>query len=251
MITNFLSVRTVETVVHLLTVSVVGASILFGQVSSTLPDLNSWELQSHAKLPPYNQPGEKLDDALARGRIGASVQGTAWRGMDFVISDEAPAGFTLPMLLKYYQNLVCQSDSIIVGQVKDLSTHISANGTSVYTDYVLSVGSVLKDIRAQALRPLSQIVFTRQGGAITLANGPVRFIFQEYPDLEPGKEYVLFLRALSGSGAYQALDSFSTLVVTGNAWVVARKSLAGVSLPEFSLGAMDRTISSWARSCKQ
>jgi hypothetical protein len=53
------------------------------------------------------------------------------------------------------------------------------------------------------------------------------------------------------SSAYEALDPNSTLVATGNNWVIARKLFSALTVPEFTRGVLEASIANWLTSCKQ
>jgi hypothetical protein len=93
------------------------------------------------------------------------------------------------------------------------------------------------------------IVITRPGGSLLLDNGPVNFEMQSFPPLQTGVTYLQFLRFLPESSAYQAIDSFSTLVANRNNWVIARKEFSSMVLPGFAQSALLSTINNWLQTC--
>jgi hypothetical protein len=235
----------------------IGAAIvnvaLFAQTTgpSTGVDLAAPMLKLNAQRPQHNPPGTPLAESLANGRAIAASKGFPWKGMRFIAKEGllmlSPGAFNI---LQLYQKQACQADAIVVGQTNLWAYHLSAFGTAVYGDYDFVIDTLLKDNRTSSIRSKPAIVVTRPGGSLSLADGPVTHVFEEFPRLQSGTTYLLFLRYIPGSSAYEALDSSSTLVATGNNWVIARKAFSGLAIPEFRRGALEASISNWLTSCK-
>jgi len=215
-------------------------------------DLAAPMLKSNAYRPRHNPPGTTLTESLVHGRALAASKGLPWTGMRFIQNAGLPAlspgGFSISQL---YQKQACQADAIVVGHTILWAYHLSAFGTSVYGDYEFVIDSLLKDNLTSSIRSKPDIVVTRPGGSLSLADGHVNFDLEEFPRLQSGTTYLLFLRHIPESSAYEALDSCSTLVATGNNWVITRKALSGLAGPEFTRGALEDNISNWLTSCKQ
>jgi hypothetical protein len=129
--------------------------------------------------------------------------------------------------------------------------HLSAYGTAVYGDYDFVIGTLLKDNRISSIRSKPAIVVTRPGGSLTLPGGYVNNEFEQFPRFQSDALYLLFLRYIPESSAYEALDPNSTLVAAGNNWVIARKAFSGLTVPEFTRGVLEASIANWLTSCKQ
>ena len=237
----------------------IGAAIVGGglfartaQGPRTAVDLAAPMLQANANRPRHNPPGSPLAESLVSGRALAATKGWPWKGMRYIMHEglvvSSPGGFNI---LELYQKQACQADVIAVGHTNLWAYHLSAFGTAVYGDYDLVIDTLLKDNRISSIRSKPDIVVTRLGGSILLPDGNVDFDSQEFPRLQPNTSYLQFLRYIPESSAYEALDSNSTLVATGNRWAIARRARSALAAPELARGVFESSISNWLNSCKQ
>jgi hypothetical protein len=159
------------------------------------------------------------------------------------------AGFTTAGASQRYQNLSCEADAIAVGHTDLWAQHLSTYGT-VYTDYVFVIDALLKDNQRSSIQSRPDIVVTRPGGSLLVNNDAVSFEYQGYPELQSGVTYLQFLLYIPKSGGYQASGTYSTLLASGDNWVVARKSSA-VAVPGLTRGTLGASIGNWLTSCKK
>ena len=207
-------------------------------------------LHAHANLPKYFRSGPPLTQDLAEARVTAASKGIPWKGLHFIVSDgDNLAGFTKEGAVKLYQKLACQADVVAIGHISLSARHLSAWGT-VYTDYVFAIDNLLKDNQNSSIRSKPDVIVTRPGGSLLVNNDPVIFEFQGFPELQSGTTYLQFLKYIPESSAYQARDSYSTLLGTGSDWVVARKASA-VSLPGLTRGVLEESVGNWLTSCNK
>src|SRR5262245_38109588 len=230
-------------------------AVLFAQTTSgpsTGVDLTAPMLKLNAHLPRHNPPGPPLAESLVNAREAAASKGLPWQGLTYIRNEglgfATRDGFNV---LQLYQKQVCEADAIVVGQTNLWAYHLSAYGTAVYGDYDFVIDTLLKDNRTSSIRSKPAIVVTRPGGSLSLPGGHVNDDFQEFPRFQSGTIYLLFLRFIPESSAYEALDPNSTLVTTGNNWVIARKLFSGLTAPEFTRGVLEASIDDWLTSCKQ
>jgi hypothetical protein len=236
-----------------LVVTAISATTIFAQTTPTSTvDLTSPNLQVHASLSQNNPPGTPLPDRLRTAQSIAASKGIPWRGIDIVSGDEVGnvAGLNNTSLLTLYQKRACLADAIVVGHPTSWLHHLSASGTAVYGDYDFAIETVLKDNLKDPFRLRPDILVTRPGGSLTLANGPVTFQSDGFPHLQADLSYLLLLKYIPASSGYQTIDSFSTLVVKGSSWAIARKAFSSLVIPGFTRGTLEGTISQWLRSCK-
>jgi hypothetical protein len=191
---------------------------------------------------------------LVNARSLAPSKGvTTWKGLDIVVHDHEllPADMTLTSaLLLAYQRQACAADAIVVGHITSSLYHLSAAGTAVYGDYIVVIDSLLKDNRATSIRPKADMVVTRPGGTLLLPEGPINFDRQGFPRLELGTMYLQFLRYIPQSGAYEAINEWSTLIAKEANWLIARKRFDRLVLPGFTRGGLEDAISKWMQACK-
>lgn len=217
--------------------------------------LASPTLKANAGIIQHNPPGSPIGGALSSAKAAAPAKGIAWKGLDFVAFDSTAgssglAGLTDAALLDIHKQRACLADAVAIGRPVAESSHLSAYGTTVYTDYVFVVDTLLKDNAKAAIRGRSYIVVTRPGGSIDLADGPVKYESQEYPKLRPDGATLQFLRFIPESGSYHAIDGLSTFVATPDGWSIARAAAAARTLPEFKRGALEAVIQNWLKSCE-
>ena len=60
----------------------------------------------------------------------------------------------------FVANISKRADLIVIGEVTDQKSSLTAEGTFVFTDYSLTVEQILKDNPSEALRPMGKIVVT-------------------------------------------------------------------------------------------
>jgi len=209
-------------------------------------------LQAHATLLQNNPPGTPLAESLSRAQPIAASKGIPWKGLDFISGDEPGnvAGLNNNALLRLYQKRACQADAIVIGHAVSWVHHLSASGTAVYGDYDFAIAAVLKDNQAHSVLLRPGIIVTRPGGSITLAGGPVNFQFEGFPHLQSGITYLQFLKYIPASSGYYAVDPFSTLMASGNNWLITRKAFSRFVVPGFTIGALEASIGQWLTSCK-
>jgi hypothetical protein len=213
-------------------------------------DLAAPALKANASVTQNNQGAMPVVQSLLEARASLTAIGLPWKGLDHSVTDGtgvSAGGFSV---LAVYQKRACLADAIVVGRASGSVSHLSALGTAVYSDYDFSVDGLLKDNRASSIQSKPDIVVTRPGGSLELPEGHVSFEFDAFPRFQTGASYLLFLRYIPQSSSYEAVDAFSTLVATGNNWVIARKAFSRITGPELSRAALEASVASWLTSCK-
>jgi hypothetical protein len=107
----------------------------------------------------------------------------------------------------FLQKLTCESDAVIIGDVKSKLSQISEEGSFLFTDYSLSVQEVLKNATRAPISPGGEVTVTRTGGAVKLNGHTIRTVDLAQRSLEVGGRYLLFLRLIPATGAYRSLGS--------------------------------------------
>ena len=218
------------------------------------PSLTDGKLIIHGTLPQQNPPGHPLAQLMSQSRSAAPSRGVVWKGLNIVASDEEAGSATIPvstLLLQQYSKQACHADAIFIGHPTSFAYHLSSSGTGIYGDYLFAIENVVKDNPTASLRSAAEVVVTRPGGSLTLADGPITFDLKAFPRLQPNATYLMFMRHIPQSSAYQSLDASSTLIATGNLWTLARQAFSGLSMPELTRGVFETTITSgWLPTCK-
>lgn len=102
----------------------------------------------------------------------------------------------------------CDADAIVIGSVTKGVSHLTEDGTFIYTTYDVSVEHILKDNAAQSLTGSQEISLYRTGGKIELRGKRVVAEDKAAKALESGERYLLFLTYLPERSAY-ASDNLS------------------------------------------
>lgn len=130
-------------------------------------------------------------------------------------------------LRAFLKDLICDSDAILVGEVKGKSAQLTEYGEFAFTDYEVVVEDILKNNNAAPLQPANNIIVTRPGGLIELNGKVIRAIDESFKPFEVGESVLLFLKFIPATGAYQSLSSSGSFKLEGNKLV----KLTGESLP--------------------
>ena len=155
--------------------------------------------REHSKL--YPKEGEKkIRDVLIKQSEYVS----------FTISCFA---FSLEPLPPLEVELTEKADAVVIVTFVSKSSQITTNGTNIFTDYELRVEEAIKD-GAGTLKPETTITVTRPGGKVLLFGKIARTSLSAFKPLEPGRRYLLFLKYLPSTGAYEAVDAYSSFDIT-------------------------------------
>lgn len=113
------------------------------------------------------------------------------------------------------ENLACEADAVVTGQVKSKSSFPTADETYIFTDYTMSVEEVLKGDPAN-VTPGGEVTVTRPGGTVQFDGRRFRAIDRSFKPLEIGDRYLLFLKLIPETGAYSAVNSKSSFLMRDN-----------------------------------
>lgn len=110
----------------------------------------------------------------------------------------------------------CRADVVVLGVVKSKASQITEDGYAIFTDYEVDVEEVLKGSSDTKVQPNGKIVVTRPGGAVKLNGNVIRMIDKSFQPLETGERYLLFLRFIPSTGAYQWVSEESSFEIKTN-----------------------------------
>jgi hypothetical protein len=116
------------------------------------------------------------------------------------------------------RSIACVADAIILGLPISAETGVTEAGDFLFTDYVVSVKSIIKARPPEPLIAGSRIVITRPGGETKLNGHEVRMTVANFPLLESNQQYLLFLRYLPETNTYRAFRS-GTFILTSKGGV--------------------------------
>lgn len=127
----------------------------------------------------------------------------------------SPQGMTATPA-KVLDKLAAGADAIVVGVVKNKASQLTENGTFIFTDYGLLVEEVLKDNQAARVAPQTTLTITRPGGKVALNGRVVTAVDRSFKRLAVGGRYLLFLRYVPATGAYQAINDKGSFEIDNN-----------------------------------
>lgn len=114
------------------------------------------------------------------------------------------------------QWITCDADAVVVGTVSSKTSQLTEDGTFVFTDYDMQVEEAVKNNTRTPIQQGRNIVITRPGGAVKLNGKIIRVMDKSLQPLEIGKRYLLFLRQISSTGAYRAVNKESSFELNQN-----------------------------------
>lgn len=201
--------------------------------------------ETNTQLPQYNNPGTNLRKALtSSGKRVLEIHEYEDRGG---ASNRRPE-------TDMFNDDVCSSAVIVVGTPTKSSGFLSKSETTVFTDYSIRVHSVLRNSGQDSIAA-DTIMLTHPFGEVHPDEGTIRATNPDYPALQVGAEYILFLLAIPGAARdYKSTDDLNTyLIVNDHVRPLARHADAEFRaewLSTFTASKVESTIASIAQSCR-
>jgi len=165
----------------------------------------SEQQQEHARLYSSSGVGRRLTD-LARER-----------GEDVTIGIDPPLQMTQPEGENFQENalesLARRVDAIVVASVKDKTSMFNEGETFLFTEHKVRVGEVIKNNSSAPIDPGSEITIMRAGGKVLVDGRTIVAIESSVKPIRVGTTYLLFLKWVATTGAYQSISPFE---VKGN-----------------------------------
>lgn len=138
--------------------------------------------------------------------------------------------------------LAAEADAIVIGVVKDKSSQLTENGAFIFTDYDMTVEEVLKGNRAARVEPRTNLTVTRPGGKVVLNGRVVTAVDRSFKRLAVGGRYLLFLRYVAATGAYQAINDQGSFEIGDNKAAALAQTPAATSGAELDAAALINEI---------
>jgi hypothetical protein len=99
----------------------------------------------------------------------------------------------------------CMSDAVVVGTPESGVSHMTADLDFVYSEWKLRITSVLQDNPKSPILGSNEISVVRAGGTLTINGRLVIGKELNFPEFQPGDEYLLYLKYIPESGSYKAI----------------------------------------------
>ena len=99
----------------------------------------------------------------------------------------------------------CMSDAVVVGTAESSVSHITADLGFIYSEWKIRLSSVLQDNLKSPIFGSNEISVVRAGGLLMI-NG--RWVIGQewnFPQFQPGDEYLLYLKYIPDTGFYKAI----------------------------------------------
>lgn len=90
------------------------------------------------------------------------------------------------------EGMVADADLVVTGRVLDVNARNQADGIHVLTAHRVQIDEVLH-VKGGLAVPSNELVFVRNGGDIDLGTHVRRIVEDDFPAIQPGHRYVLFL----------------------------------------------------------
>ena len=157
--------------------------------------------QEHGRLyRSYTGVGRRLTD-LARER-----------GEDVTIAVDPPLQMTQPEGENGHENvlesLARRVNAIVVASVKDKTSMFNEGETFLFTEHKVRVEEVIKNNPSAPIDPGSEITIMRAGGKVLVDGRTVVAIESTVKPIRVGATYLLFLKWVPTTGAYQSISPF-------------------------------------------
>lgn len=168
--------------------------------------------RQHSKLYNSYKGNGDLQELLSK-TPGEEVTITSLPG----IPELSPKGENTPSALDF---LVENADAVVIGTVSNKTSQLNEKRTFIFTDFDFTVEEVLKNFPGDRIEPSSLITITHPGGKVLLNGKIVTAIDRTFKPLEKGERYLLFLKFISETRSYQALDNKSSFEINGRVTVL-------------------------------
>lgn len=167
--------------------------------------------KAHSKLDIYrNKHGVSIIEEMSRSQPNQFLQFGC--GSSEMYDPSCPTS-NLHVTLKA---LAAASDAIVIGQVVEQASQLTEDDHFLFTDYQLELDRVLKECPTAPLKVPGKITVTRSGGTVVLEGHVIRAVNENFPLFHKGFRYLLFLKYLPDTDAYQSLDHFSSFWLIKN-----------------------------------
>lgn len=185
--------------------------------SPQVPQIPKEKQKQHAKLYKDYEDGKKLNE-LASDAGESVIRKGNFPPKRFGTSASCNTA-------SYLQSIACDADAIVVGTLRGGVSQPTEENYFIFTDYELSVSSVIKDNPHSPIQPSGNLIVSRPGGEITINGRTVRAIDQFFEPFQTDTEYLLFLKFIPTTNAYRAYRSGSFSLTKGKANKLATEKL--------------------------
>jgi hypothetical protein len=146
----------------------------------------------------HNPHSEKVVD------LAAAAKGDVKLEREIGLPTLTPAPANAFNLEEFLAKRACDADAILIGTAASGSSHLTEDGSFLYTVYDFQVESIIKNNPLHALTAGQSITVFRTGGTMVLNGKRVVAEYKAAKTLDVGNRYLLFLSFFSEKSAYAA-----------------------------------------------
>ena len=110
---------------------------------------------------------------------------------------------------EFLGRIACEADAVIIGTLTDEAAMLTENDSFVFTDYTVQIDEILKDNPSARLITGDSVTVTRPGGTLEIEGRKVQATLDGFNPFNAGRRYLLYLRFMPLTGAYQAFGDRS------------------------------------------
>ncbi len=185
-----------------------------GDATPVQSGVMSEKQRQHSKLFKRYKTGRKLDTAFEGAYVEPPIE---------VFDPNAP----ILSFNDFLKQKSCESDAVIIAEIKDRSSQLTENNEFIFTDYTATVTEVLKDNSAASIPPGSSITLTRPGGKVNINGRIVNALDSSFQPFEISSTYLLILKYVPTTGAYETVRKGSFLLRGGELTKLTEESVPG------------------------
>lgn len=184
--------------------------------------------RAHSKLYRDQSAGRRLDIPLPQStrqkKSGETVEESVYLEPGTPItSPDAP----VVSFVDFLRKLSCAADAVVMGLAKERTSQLTDGNEFVFSDYVVAVDEILKTNPSDYIAPNRDITVTRPGGKIEIGDRIVNVVDASFKALVKGKRYLLFLKYVPETGAYQSMRKGTFLVQDGELVALTEEFIPG------------------------
>lgn len=139
--------------------------------------------------------------------------------VQFVFTDPLAKPDAVPEeadLFSYLVKASCKADAVVVANVKSKASQLTEDNSFVFTDYEIQVEEVIKDNRYSHIQANDKVILTSGGGNVKVGTQIISVEDESSPQYEQKISYVLFLKFIPATGAYQPITGANTFSLLNN-----------------------------------
>lgn len=116
----------------------------------------------------------------------------------------------------FLTGLACRADAVVIVKVENKSSQFTDSKDFLFTDYEVMPEEILKNNPIDSIASNSIMTITRPGGLAKYKGISIEARDDAFPPLKVGNKYLLFLRYIPDSGAYQAVSNIGSFELSKN-----------------------------------